>query len=53
MVVREMPPRRGARRGGRGGRGRGAGHVQPAVQPVAQTTDPAALVTHEDLAAME
>ncbi|KAA0036183.1 gag protease polyprotein [Cucumis melo var. makuwa] len=49
----EMPPRRGACRGGRGGRGRGAGRVQPEVQPVAQATDPAALVTHADLAAME
>ncbi|KAA0063101.1 gag protease polyprotein [Cucumis melo var. makuwa] len=48
-----MPPRRGARRGGRGGRGRGAGHVQPKVHPVAQATDPAAPVTHADLAAME
>ncbi|TYK18697.1 gag-protease polyprotein [Cucumis melo var. makuwa] len=53
VVVREMPPRRGARRGGRGGRGRGAGRVQPEVQPVAQATDPVALVTHADLAAME
>ena len=53
MVVREMPPRRGARRGGRGGRGRGAGRVQPEVQPVAQAPDPAAPVTHADLAAME
>ncbi|KAA0046179.1 gag protease polyprotein [Cucumis melo var. makuwa] len=52
-LVREMPPRRGARRGGRGGRGRGAGRVQPEVQPVAQAPDPAALVTHADLAAME
>ncbi|TYK18696.1 gag protease polyprotein [Cucumis melo var. makuwa] len=51
--VREMPPRRGARRDGRGGRGREAGRVQPKVQPVAQATDPAALVTHADLAAME
>ncbi|KAA0041881.1 gag protease polyprotein [Cucumis melo var. makuwa] len=50
---REMPPRRGARRGGRGGRGRGTGRVQPEVQPVAQATDPAAPVTHADLAAME
>ncbi|KAA0042480.1 pol protein [Cucumis melo var. makuwa] len=49
----EMPPRRGAHRGGRGGRGRGAGRVQPEVQPVAQATDPAAPVTHADLAAME
>ncbi|TYK20414.1 ty3-gypsy retrotransposon protein [Cucumis melo var. makuwa] len=48
-----MSPRRGARRGGRGGRGRGAGHVQPEVQPVAQATDPAAPVTHADLAAIE
>ncbi|KAA0054678.1 gag protease polyprotein [Cucumis melo var. makuwa] len=48
-----MPPRRGARRGGRGGRGRGAGRVQPEVQPVAQAPDPAAPVTHADLAAME
>ena len=53
MVVREMPPRRGARRGGRGGRGRGAGRVQPEVQHVAQAPDPAAPVTHADLAAME
>ncbi|KAA0060279.1 pol protein [Cucumis melo var. makuwa] len=52
-LVREMPPRRGARRGGRGGRGRGAGRVQPEVQPVARATDPAAPVTHADLAAME
>ncbi|TYK20316.1 gag protease polyprotein [Cucumis melo var. makuwa] len=52
-LVREMPPRRGARRGGRGGRGRGACRVQPEVQPVAQATDPAAPVTHADLAAME
>ncbi|KAA0042133.1 gag protease polyprotein [Cucumis melo var. makuwa] len=50
---REMPPRRGARRGDRGGRGRGAGRVQPEVQPVAQATDPAAPVTHANLAAME
>ncbi|KAL0536812.1 hypothetical protein IC582_025774 [Cucumis melo] len=48
-----MPPRRGARRGGRGGRGRGAGRVRPEVQPVAQAPDPAAPVTHADLAAME
>ncbi|XP_050939278.1 uncharacterized protein LOC127148901 isoform X3 [Cucumis melo] len=48
-----MPPRRGARRGGRGGRGRGAGSVQLEVQLVAQATDPAAPVTHADLAAME
>ncbi|TYK11903.1 gag protease polyprotein [Cucumis melo var. makuwa] len=56
VVVREMPPRRGARRGGRGGRGgrgRGAGRVQPEVQPVTQATDPAVPVTHADLAAME
>ncbi|KAA0063395.1 gag protease polyprotein [Cucumis melo var. makuwa] len=53
VVVREMPPRRGARRGGRGDRGRGAGRVQPEVQPVAQATDPVAPVTHADLAAME
>ncbi|TYK18064.1 reverse transcriptase-like protein [Cucumis melo var. makuwa] len=52
-LVREMPPRRGARRGGRGGRGRGAGRVQPEVQPIAQATDPAAPVTHADLATME
>ncbi|TYK21773.1 gag protease polyprotein [Cucumis melo var. makuwa] len=50
VVVRKMPPRRGARRGGRG---RGAGRVQPEVQPVTQATDPAAPVTHADLAAME
>ncbi|KAA0040379.1 gag protease polyprotein [Cucumis melo var. makuwa] len=48
-----MPPRRGARRGGRGGRGRGAGRVQPEVQPVAPAPDPAAPITHADLAAME
>ncbi|TYJ96586.1 gag protease polyprotein [Cucumis melo var. makuwa] len=53
VVVREMPPRRGARRGGRGGRGRGAGRVQPEVQPTVQAIDPAAPVTHADLAAME
>nr|ABY56094.1 hypothetical protein [Cucumis melo] len=53
VVVREMPPRRGARRSGRGGRGRGAGRVQPKVQPVAQATDLVAPVTHADLAAME
>ncbi|KAA0035803.1 gag-protease polyprotein [Cucumis melo var. makuwa] len=53
VVVREMLPRRRARRGGRGGRGRGAGCVQPEVQPVAQATDPAAPVTHADLATME
>ncbi|TYJ95736.1 gag protease polyprotein [Cucumis melo var. makuwa] len=53
VVVREMPPRRGARRGGRGGRGRGAERVQPEVQPVAQATDPAAPVTHTNLVAME
>ncbi|TYK04863.1 gag protease polyprotein [Cucumis melo var. makuwa] len=53
VVVREMPSRRGARRGGRGGRGRGAECVQPEVQPVAQATDPAARVTHADLATME
>ncbi|KAA0059772.1 ty3-gypsy retrotransposon protein [Cucumis melo var. makuwa] len=35
------------------GRGRGAGRVQPEVQPIAQATDPAAPVTHADLAAME
>ncbi|TYK28801.1 ty3-gypsy retrotransposon protein [Cucumis melo var. makuwa] len=52
-LVREMPPRRGARRGGRGGRGRGAGRVQSEVQPVAQATGPAAPVTHADLATME
>ncbi|TYK14844.1 gag protease polyprotein [Cucumis melo var. makuwa] len=53
VVVREMPPSRGARRGGRGGRERRAGRVQPEVQPVAQATDPAAPVTHANLAAME
>ncbi|KAA0062433.1 gag protease polyprotein [Cucumis melo var. makuwa] len=53
VVVREMPPRRGARRGGREGRGRGAGRVQLEVQPVAQATNPAVPVTHADLAAME
>ena len=53
MVVRNMPPRRGAHRGGRRGRGRGAGRVQPEVQPVAEAIDPASLVTHADLAAME
>ncbi|KAA0067822.1 gag-protease polyprotein [Cucumis melo var. makuwa] len=52
-LVREMPTRRGARRGGQGGQGRGAGRVQPEVQPVAQATDPAAPVTHADLAAIE
>ncbi|KAA0061190.1 gag protease polyprotein [Cucumis melo var. makuwa] len=52
-LVREMQLRRGARRGGRGGRGREAGRVQPEVQPVTQATDPAAPVTHADLAAME
>ncbi|TYK14163.1 ty3-gypsy retrotransposon protein [Cucumis melo var. makuwa] len=52
-VFKEIPPRRGAHRGGRGGRGRGAGRVQPKVQPVAQATDPAAPVTHVDLATME
>ncbi|KAA0026157.1 gag protease polyprotein [Cucumis melo var. makuwa] len=49
----KMPPRGGARRGGQGGRGRGAGRVQPEVQPVAQATNPAAPVTHVDLAAIE
>ena len=53
VVVRNMPPRRGAHRGGRRGRGRGAGRVQPEVQPVAEAIDPASLVTHADLAAME
>ncbi|TYK05561.1 gag protease polyprotein [Cucumis melo var. makuwa] len=53
VVVRKMPLRRCARRGGRGGRGRGTGRVQPGVQLVAQATDPAAPVTHTDLAAME
>ncbi|TYJ97732.1 gag-protease polyprotein [Cucumis melo var. makuwa] len=53
VVVRKMPPRKGARRDSRGGRGRGAGCVQPEVHPVAQATDPAAPVTHADLAAME
>ncbi|KAA0056703.1 gag protease polyprotein [Cucumis melo var. makuwa] len=52
-LMKEMPPKRGARRGGRGGRGRGAGRVQPEVQPVAQATDSTAPVTHADLAAME
>ncbi|KAA0065875.1 pol protein [Cucumis melo var. makuwa] len=51
--VADFVSRRGARRGGRGGRGRGAGRVQPEVQPVAQAPDPAAPVTHADLAAME
>ncbi|KAA0047444.1 gag-protease polyprotein [Cucumis melo var. makuwa] len=32
VVVREMPPRRGARRGGRGGRGWGTGRVQPEMR---------------------
>ena len=45
-----MPPKRGVPMGGRG---RGARRVQPEVQPVAQATDPAAPVTHADLAAME
>ncbi|KAA0062124.1 gag protease polyprotein [Cucumis melo var. makuwa] len=53
VVVREMPPRRGARRGGRGGRGRGARRVHPEVQPVAKATDLTVPVTHADLAAME
>ncbi|KAA0055430.1 gag protease polyprotein [Cucumis melo var. makuwa] len=53
LPLMEMPPRRGARRGGRGGRGRGAGRVQLEVQPGVQATDPAAPVTHADLAAME
>ncbi|TYJ96551.1 gag protease polyprotein [Cucumis melo var. makuwa] len=53
VVVRKMPPGRGTRRSGRGGRGRGARRVQPEVQPVTQATDPAAPVTHADLAAME
>ncbi|KAA0039038.1 ty3-gypsy retrotransposon protein [Cucumis melo var. makuwa] len=53
VVVREIPPRIGARRGGREGRGRGVGRVQPEVQPVTQATDPAAPVTHANLAAME
>ncbi|KAA0032782.1 gag-protease polyprotein [Cucumis melo var. makuwa] len=39
--------------GGRRGRGREAGRIQPEVQPVAQATDPAAPVTHANLAAME
>ncbi|KAA0046104.1 gag protease polyprotein [Cucumis melo var. makuwa] len=51
MVVRKMPPRRGACRGGRGGRGRGAGRVQPEVQPIAQATDPAAPVVSDQLSA--
>ncbi|KAA0037320.1 gag protease polyprotein [Cucumis melo var. makuwa] len=53
LPLMEMLPRRGARRGGRGGRGRGERRVQPEVQPVAQATDPAAPVTHADLAAIE
>ncbi|KAA0052196.1 gag protease polyprotein [Cucumis melo var. makuwa] len=53
VVIRKMSPRRGVRSGGRGGQGRGAGRVIPKVQPVAQATDPAAPVTHADLAAME
>ncbi|TYK29817.1 ty3-gypsy retrotransposon protein [Cucumis melo var. makuwa] len=53
VVVREMRPRRGTRRGGQGARGRGAGCVQPEVQPIAQATDPAAPITHADLATME
>ncbi|KAA0061992.1 gag protease polyprotein [Cucumis melo var. makuwa] len=53
VVVKKMPPRRGAHRGDRGGRGRGVGRVQPKVQPVAQATDPTAPVTHAELAAME
>ncbi|KAA0050679.1 gag protease polyprotein [Cucumis melo var. makuwa] len=50
VVVREMPPRRGARRGGRG---RVAGRVQPEVQSVAQAIDPTAPVTRVDLTPME
>ncbi|KAA0067465.1 gag protease polyprotein [Cucumis melo var. makuwa] len=53
VVVRKIPPRRGARKGGRGGEGRGGGRVQPEVQPVAQATDPAAPVTHVNIARME
>ncbi|KAA0058467.1 transposon protein, putative, CACTA, En/Spm sub-class [Cucumis melo var. makuwa] len=41
VVVREMPPRRGARRGGRGGRGRGAGRVQPEMREQQQPAPPA------------
>ncbi|KAA0056194.1 ty3-gypsy retrotransposon protein [Cucumis melo var. makuwa] len=41
MVVRKMPPRRGACRGGRGGRGRGAGRVQPEMREQQQPTPPA------------
>ncbi|KAA0037249.1 gag protease polyprotein [Cucumis melo var. makuwa] len=40
VVVREMPPRRGARRGGRGGRGWGAGRVQPEPAPPAPALVP-------------
>ncbi|KAA0058332.1 gag protease polyprotein [Cucumis melo var. makuwa] len=50
LPLTEMPPKRGVPMGGRG---RGARRVQPEVQPVAQATDPAAPVTHADLAAME
>ncbi|TYK04914.1 gag protease polyprotein [Cucumis melo var. makuwa] len=46
-----MVPRKGARTDDRGGRGREAERVQ--VQPVAQVTNPAAPVTHADLATME
>ncbi|KAA0065843.1 ty3-gypsy retrotransposon protein [Cucumis melo var. makuwa] len=47
-----MPPRRGAHSGGRGGQGRGAGRVQPKGQPAVQVVNPAAPVTHADLAAL-
>ncbi|KAA0033111.1 gag protease polyprotein [Cucumis melo var. makuwa] len=50
VVVKKMPPRRGANRGGRG---RGAGRVQPGVQFVAQATDPAAPVNHAVLTVVE
>ncbi|KAA0046088.1 ty3-gypsy retrotransposon protein [Cucumis melo var. makuwa] len=41
MVVRKMPPRRGACRGRRGGRGRGAGRVQPEMREQQHPTPPA------------
>ncbi|KAA0051714.1 gag-protease polyprotein [Cucumis melo var. makuwa] len=41
VVVREMPPRRGARRDGRGGRGRGVGRVQPEMREQQQPVPPA------------
>ncbi|KAA0052782.1 ty3-gypsy retrotransposon protein [Cucumis melo var. makuwa] len=41
VVVKEMPPRRGARRGGREGRGRGAERVQPGMRELQQPAPPA------------